>query len=585
MVDIIQSTLADVPAANLDPVTAEQVETLAQAQSEVHAALQVMLTQPATRWDEWIAECAERLTASGVDDLDKWAADFYNNWGFGEKPAEFQRVGAAAAVCAEQLRVIAPAVVSLASREFPGQSDEASERLKLIRVAVQGLTTRTKQSPIDDVAWTLRQLLALELVHFSNSDHSLVDQPLDLVQVSAYATNYLSDHNRAEQKVTGIAAGHFAAFYKSSWRANDWMWGRLDGASRLVDTLVEPHRLRQLWFGDRDGLMSALERAATDSLDPVIHEHLHAEWAQMASTEAFQVEVEQICTATTDVDRPLAVIRSAVARRIQLEIMMDELPGVARAVRSDRDDGNQLSTSASQFLGIAADAFDMPSLLNNEADEENDGGNGAGSLGSVAAALEAFKDCRIGEERILGETGADRLTQLTGRTAVVSTSAFRDILPYKSVKRGLGVVRGVGLLLYLLTGLVSTRKPGGLPQLVHLLTFAAGAGGLGVIITADNLGLVASLVCLGLIAAPLISAGTRLGIPSMARKLTATVAGALACWNIDRVLDVVGVDPTDDTVRTGWSGSLVTHKELLSIGVLLVGFMFLGAVSLRPRTE
>ena len=43
---------------------------------------------------------------------------------------------------------------------------------------------------------------------------------------------------------------HFGAFYKASWRANDWMWGRLDGAGWLVHVLLDPRRI--LTIADAD---------------------------------------------------------------------------------------------------------------------------------------------------------------------------------------------------------------------------------------------------------------------------------------------------------------------------------------------
>ena len=49
-----------------------------------------------------------------------------------------------------------------------------------------------------------------------------------------------------KQKVTGANLGHFAAFFKRSWRSNDILWGRLDGACELVDTLVDATRLNEL---------------------------------------------------------------------------------------------------------------------------------------------------------------------------------------------------------------------------------------------------------------------------------------------------------------------------------------------------
>jgi predicted acylesterase/phospholipase RssA len=46
-------------------------------------------------------------------------------------------------------------------------------------------------------------------------------------------------------KLYGLQLGHFAGFVRRSWRANDWMFGRLDGAARIVDLLLDPRLLRQ----------------------------------------------------------------------------------------------------------------------------------------------------------------------------------------------------------------------------------------------------------------------------------------------------------------------------------------------------
>lgn len=43
----------------------------------------------------------------------------------------------------------------------------------------------------------------------------------------------------AAEKLTGVGLGHFAGFYRRSWRANDFMWGRLDAAARIVDLLLD----------------------------------------------------------------------------------------------------------------------------------------------------------------------------------------------------------------------------------------------------------------------------------------------------------------------------------------------------------
>ena len=62
-----------------------------------------------------------------------------------------------------------------------------------------------------------------------------LDQPVEFVQFSANTRTLLGpadDSLPASQqldsvtKLRGVELHHFAAFYKSSWRAWDWMWGR-----------------------------------------------------------------------------------------------------------------------------------------------------------------------------------------------------------------------------------------------------------------------------------------------------------------------------------------------------------------------
>ncbi|WP_369254536.1 patatin-like protein [Streptomyces sp. R35] len=71
-----------------------------------------------------------------------------------------------------------------------------------------------------------------------------VEQPVELVQVSADTRCALAPRRpTAAKKLTGLQLHHFGAFYKSSWRANDWTWGRLDGAGWLVHLLLDPRRV------------------------------------------------------------------------------------------------------------------------------------------------------------------------------------------------------------------------------------------------------------------------------------------------------------------------------------------------------
>jgi hypothetical protein len=93
-----------------------------------------------------------------------------------------------------------------------------------------------------------------------------IEQSLELVQVSADTRSLLApDWQTAQQKLTGMQFHHFGAFYKRSWRANDWMWGRLDGAGWLVHVLLDPRRVRwivQARADEREGGANGPESGA-----------------------------------------------------------------------------------------------------------------------------------------------------------------------------------------------------------------------------------------------------------------------------------------------------------------------------------
>jgi patatin-related protein len=60
------------------------------------------------------------------------------------------------------------------------------------------------------------------------------------------------------RKLCGNQLSHFGGFLKSSWRANDLMWGRLDGACQLMQCVVTRERLRKLIPADQKLLVAAL---------------------------------------------------------------------------------------------------------------------------------------------------------------------------------------------------------------------------------------------------------------------------------------------------------------------------------------
>lgn len=75
--------------------------------------------------------------------------------------------------------------------------------------------------------------------------------PLDTHALVPRSPEGAPDHRA---KLKGVALGHFAAFFRRQWRENDYLWGRLDGAERLL-WLIE---------GDTDGTKEAFAAIAAE---------------------------------------------------------------------------------------------------------------------------------------------------------------------------------------------------------------------------------------------------------------------------------------------------------------------------------
>lgn len=71
---------------------------------------------------------------------------------------------------------------------------------------------------------------------------------VEVIRISPEDATSLVDSHNASKKLAGTALRNFGAFLATSWRKNDIMWGRLDGAERLIVSLLpapEDERIRQ----------------------------------------------------------------------------------------------------------------------------------------------------------------------------------------------------------------------------------------------------------------------------------------------------------------------------------------------------
>ncbi|HEX4463411.1 MAG TPA: DUF3376 domain-containing protein [Solirubrobacterales bacterium] len=108
------------------------------------------------------------------------------------------------------------------------------------------------EPPPDDGDWFstfLQRVLSIEVIRRAFSSEAEIEsaEELRFVQLTPaapspiFTTRPLSLRSpaSASQKLAGVGLGHFAGFYRRSWRANDFMWGRLDAAARIVDLLLD----------------------------------------------------------------------------------------------------------------------------------------------------------------------------------------------------------------------------------------------------------------------------------------------------------------------------------------------------------
>jgi hypothetical protein len=115
----------------------------------------------------------------------------------------------------------------------------------------------------------------------------------------------------------------------------------------------------------------------------------------------------------------LPICAGAIARRIQLDVLPDELHQIAGAIESDRHAGAAISSEARRFAEGVKTA--------------------TGASGRLAPrdAERLFRLCRVGEERIADEAGSDLFTTTAAQAMAVGVAAGAG------TKGGLGPLRGV----------------------------------------------------------------------------------------------------------------------------------------------
>jgi hypothetical protein len=132
-------------------------------------------------------------------------------------------------------------------------------------------------------------------------------------------TDFLIRGQTPRQKLTGTRLHHFGAFFRRSWRAYDWTWGRLDGASHIVNAVATESALRRV-LPSKSGadLDRFVAETMSDDSDPkTLREALGKLKTAFTQTEG-----------PADVEKPLSEVRHALARQLHRRILQGEVPRI-----------------------------------------------------------------------------------------------------------------------------------------------------------------------------------------------------------------------------------------------------------------
>jgi len=220
---------------------------------------------------------------------------------------------------------------------------------------------------VEDEDELLRRLLHLEVASSSLGDEVTTGAtlPVELVQLSAQTVNRFTQVTRsADDKLGGMSVNRFGGFLKRSWRVNDWTWGRLDAATILCRTVLEPSRLRRAAVirQETTGTWGA-RAAATAAVDDLLGS------ADLRDTlmndprvkDTYELAVDEMAEVL-DTSRPEARLPASMpnladlcAWAIHLEIVGEELPALARAVAADDVDGANARSNGKVLVAEHAD--------------------------------------------------------------------------------------------------------------------------------------------------------------------------------------------------------------------------------------
>lgn len=356
-----------------------------------------------------------------------------------------------------------------AAQQVLGGLDERRLRLGglVCWQALLGQEPTAQEAGLSDAERHLSRLLALEIAGTCLSDDAStgLDTPVELVQVSLQTRNAFAQQSiTADDKAGGASLSRFSGFLKRSWRVNDWIWGRLDGATMLCRVLFDPRRLRRMdLLGRPEGDQRTPQERAEAVVDSVLRTMFGVELPiQVAKcAEEARKELQGIYEADHELSPSSMKLAELAAWGLHWRIICEELPRLRAAIIADRGDGADKRSRGELFLEEHADL-----LRRLEFPQEH-------TVTMGMAALNAFDRAGIGREPLTQEAASDQMIRTAATAAAVAvTVADSERSGLAAVRPVTRSIRGAALLPYwTITGLT---RGGKLAQFLGLLGLAVG---------------------------------------------------------------------------------------------------------------
>jgi patatin-related protein len=461
--DLLRRAMRVVPPG--DPLR----EDLRELRQDVHQHVGVLRQLRALDTEFWLATLAVMVdppqdSRQRNETLRRWLAEALETW-----PVPPGEAGAAQMADAEMMS-LESTVRSLAQTLLDARElfDRAQDVGISGRVAgaveevdeLASLTDLVFGPGTEDATALLMRVLMIEVVHVVVAPGVDVEQDVTLMQVSADIDDGLGGPTTTDRKLAGVRLAHFAAFYRASWRANDWVWGRLDGATRVVQLLLAPDRLRRLRYSTEEALAAIRDAAVGAPGDG--RSQADVAWLTAradAQADACRAELAFLDDAALPVPPSLPTCARLIANRIHLDAIREELPSMVAAADADVRAGASSGTASTRLrdrydraVGAAGSAADIP----------------------PQQAVDLVVASGIGEETIAEDAGSDLYARTVSQSALVGVSTLGASGAGLGIFRGiLRSLRGFAIVLYSLVFGATRRSP----VARFAVTFAIAVGG------------------------------------------------------------------------------------------------------------